>query len=198
MWGTDCSPNRCRQPNPGDNWASGIPFPVTLPADLPYVDPSQTSCGRRDNIPCHGPDPAHCPTCFLDPYTTGEDVFYQFVVTEPVSVVITLDPKGTPNTGFVIATSLPCPDFSEEVAVVTGSTGEPQSTGCLQLEPDVPYVVMADTMAPPPCIPDFALRIEECTVAPIPTVSEWGMVVMILAVVTAGILVFTRRRPARA
>ena len=38
----------------------------------------------------------------------------------------------------------------------------------------------------------------ENTTPPIPTVSEWGMVAMALLVVTAGTLVYRRRRPAQA
>ena len=37
-----------------------------------------------------------------------------------------------------------------------------------------------------------------CTPAGIPTVSEWGLIVMSLLVLTAGTLVYARRRPIRA
>ena len=45
---------------------------------------------------------------------------------------------------------------------------------------------------------DVGIGGEECIETPIPTVSEWGMVAMTLLVLTAGTLVFMRRRPVQA
>ncbi len=81
----------------GDNCAN--PMNVTLPAQLPYTSASQTTCGRLDDYNA---------TC-LGSYDGGEDMVYFIKVTSPVTVNITLNPKGTTYSGFAIDMPTACP-----------------------------------------------------------------------------------------
>jgi subtilisin-like proprotein convertase family protein len=147
--GTGCVPNPCPQPEPGDNCS--LPVQVTLPADLPYADLAQYTCGR-------GYD--YQDTC-LGYYDGGEDIIYEVTVTDPVNVEVTMNPLGTTWTG--IALDDECPPGDPCMAYATGSSGSTIKTlGCLYLAPGV-YYIMVDTWPSPYCIPAFNLNIDVCT-----------------------------------
>jgi hypothetical protein len=135
---------------PGDNCAD--PITVTLPAELPYSDLNQTTCGRLDD---------YSSTC-LGYYDGGEDIIYELTVTSAVDVDITMNPKGTTWTGMAIDGACPpgatCMDYS------TGSSGSRVLSG-VHLEPGT-YYIMVDTWPSPTCIPDFDLTITEAAGPP--------------------------------
>ena len=151
--GTDCGPpNPCPQPNPGDHCVA--PYPVTLGlGDLPYVDASQTNCGRGN---WHDdPSTSHC----LYYYDSGEDMIYEITVTDAMDVDITLDPQGTTYGGVAIGDA--CPPTDSCLASVYSSSSSPKTTPCVHLEPGI-YYIQVDTWSSPDCIPDFDLTIAEC------------------------------------
>ena len=145
---TVCDPNPCYQPIPGDNCS--VPLTVTVPADLPYTDPNQVTCGRQD---------FYEDTC-LGYYDGGEDVLYELTVTEAVDIEITLDPGTTTYTGVALDDS--CPPDDTCLAMSTNSSATPHTTPCTHLEPGT-YYVMVDTWPAPDCIPEFDLTINTCT-----------------------------------
>jgi hypothetical protein len=141
---TPCDPNPC--PQPGDSCA--LPLNVTLPADLPYSDLGQTTCGRGYN---------YADTC-LGSYDGGEDIIYEITVTSAVDVDIVMDPLGTTWTGMALDDV--CPPDATCIAMSTGSTGI-RTIPCVHLEPGV-YYLMIDTWPTPYCIPSFNLTITVC------------------------------------
>ncbi len=146
----------CPVATPGDN--CGSPLTVNLPAQLPYTDASQHTCGRIND---------YSATC-LDLYDGGEDMVYFVKVTAPVTVNITLNPKGTTYTGFAIDLPTACPldaGVSDCIAKSTNSGGTAHSIMNLSLAPG-DYYLMVDTWPAPDCIPDFDLTIITSPPAP--------------------------------
>ncbi|MGB5105620.1 MAG: GEVED domain-containing protein [Candidatus Zixiibacteriota bacterium] len=146
----------CPVPTPGDNCSD--PYVVTLPAQLPYVDANQHTCGRVND---------YSATC-LDFYDGGEDMVYFVKVTSAVTVDITLDPKGTTYTGFAIDLPAACPldaGVSDCVAKSTNSSGTVHKILGLALAPG-DYYLMVDTWPAPDCIPDFDLSIDVAAPTP--------------------------------
>ncbi len=137
----------------GDNCDD--PLIVTLPADMDgntYVDAGQTTCGRIDDYNA---------TC-LGSYDGGEDIIYQFDVTEEMTVDITVD-ASVSWVGMSISTLCP-DDGSSCLATSTGSSGS-QGIYSLTLAAGT-YYVMVDTWPSPNCIPSFDLTVtaaEGCT-----------------------------------
>ena len=87
-------------PDVGDNCDD--PIVINLPADLPYTDVGQTTCGRINDYE---------QTC-LGYYDGGEDIIYELVVTEEVTINIMIDPYTTSWTGILIDSLCPpsgCP-----------------------------------------------------------------------------------------
>ncbi len=113
---------------------------------FPYTDLGQTTCGRGNNYSNTG----------LGYYDGGEDIFYEFTLTEVQLVNITMDPKGTTWTGLGLFNT--CPPGSECVACNTGSSGT-RTIEDLLLEPGT-YIIMIDTWPSPDCIPDFDLTVD--------------------------------------
>jgi predicted RNA-binding protein with TRAM domain len=141
---------------PGDNCAD--PIKVDIPA-LPWSDLNQTTCGRGNSY--EDPDDAGC----MSYYTNGEDIFYEITVATPVTVNVTLDPKGTTYAGMGLFSS--CPPASDNcIAHVTSSSSDPKSMKCVSLDAGV-YYLMVDTWSTPYCIPDFDLTIVDTTCAAI-------------------------------
>ena len=130
---------------------------MTLPADLPYTDASQTNCGRDNNY--DDASTAHC----LYYYDSGEDIIYQLDVTEAIDVTITMNPYTTTYGGVAIGYS--CPPTDDCIAAAYGSAATPKVIGaspdCLHLEAGT-YYIMVDTWSSPDCIPTFDLTIEVC------------------------------------
>ncbi len=137
---------------PGDDCSN--PYGVTLGlADLPFTDTNST-CGRQEHYE---------ETC-LGSYDSGDDMMYEFVITEAMNVMITLDPGTFTWTGFAIDTS--CPPADPCLAYSTNSGSGPHTIGsledCLSLAAGT-YYIMVDSWPTPQCI-DFDLTIEECVV----------------------------------
>jgi hypothetical protein len=136
----------CQEPPPGDDCSN----PIIVDA-FPYFDFGQTTCGRGNN---------YSNTC-LGSYDGGEDIIYQFTLTEELIVTITMDPKSTTWTGILLSDE--CPGETC-IAFVTGSAAAPKVIEEL-LAPGT-YYIMVDTYPSPDCIPVFDLTIE--AVSPIP------------------------------
>ncbi len=132
-------------PTPGDDCTD--PIVIKFPADLPYADLSQSNCGRGNN---------YDNTC-LSSYDSGEDIVYSIDVSEPITLDIIFDPKGTSYGGMLLDASCPA-DPTTCIATITGSSSDPKGFYGLHLEAGV-YYLMIDTWASPDCIPDFDLTI---------------------------------------
>ena len=154
--GTLTCATACPVAGPGDN--CGNPLTVTLPAQLPYSDIGQFTCGRVND---------YSATC-LDYYDGGEDIVYFIKVTSAVTVDITLDPKGTTYSGFAIDLPTACPldaGVSDCLAKSTNSGGTVHKILGLALAPG-DYYLMVDTWPAPDCIPNFDLTIAEAAPTP--------------------------------
>ncbi len=123
------------------------PISISLPAQLPYSDLSQTTCGRLNNYDA---------TC-LGNYDGGEDIIYKVDVTTSTMINITLNPKGTTYTGFLVDDACP-PDPSTCIAKSTNSSSTAHTIKNLTLAPGT-YYIMVDTWPSPACIPSFDLSI---------------------------------------
>jgi hypothetical protein len=135
----------------GDNCSN--PIVVSLPAQLPYNDLSDSTCGRGNDYDA---------TC-LGYYDGGEDIIYELDVTATTSVDIVLDPKGTTWTG--IALDVACPPGSTCLASHTNSSGTAHGIYGYTLNPGT-YYIMIDTWPSPTCIPNFDLHITAATPPP--------------------------------
>jgi len=94
--------------------------------------------------------------------------------------------------------------FSEEVVTPnqTSSSGGSNFYGIVSSEQNISRIEFEDTdnnaVFPDANIGYDTLRIRTSACSPIPAVSEWGLVAMALLALTAGTLVYARRRPAPA
>ncbi len=152
--GTTCAATNCPPHTPGDNCDD--PIEVTLnSSSLPYVDLNWTT-GRGND---------YDNTC-LGSFDSGDDIVYRLTVTEAVSVRITLDPKGTPYTGFLLTDA--CPPTGNCLVTQRSTKGTPYPSfhyyPCV-LVPGVYYLVV-DKWLSPASIRQFELRIES---TPAPT-----------------------------
>jgi hypothetical protein len=129
----------------GDNCAS--PILVSIPAQLPYQNLNQTTCGRADD---------YWNTC-LHPFDDGEDITYQLNVTSTVDVTVTMDPKTSLWTGILVDDSCP-PDSTTCLAKVARYDALPRIISPLHLTSGT-YWIMVDTCPAPDCIPSFNLSI---------------------------------------
>ncbi len=112
---------------------------------LPYTD-QNTTCGRGNSVDA---------TC-LGYYDGGEDIFYEFTLTEETLVRLTMETVTT-WTGMLLTDV--CPPDSNCIATATNvSAGGSQID---QLLAAGTYYIMIDTWPTPTCIPDFTLTIEE-------------------------------------
>ncbi|MDY0415830.1 MAG: carboxypeptidase-like regulatory domain-containing protein, partial [Pseudomonas sp.] len=111
---------------------------------LPVVD-FNTTCGRGNT---------YSETC-LGNYDSGEDIVYQFTLTEAKDLKLTLTTVTT-WTGMLITQE--CPISLNCVTFVTGYDGNKVLNASLAAGT---YYVMIDTWAAPDCIPEFTLTIEE-------------------------------------
>lgn len=134
-------------PETGNYCGDPITFDIGL-ADLPYILTNQSNCGRDDWY--HN-------TC-LDDYDRGEDIIYQLNLLEDLDLSITLDPKGTAYSGFLIDDACP-PDTTTCIATSSQSEGDPHGIDGVSLTAGT-YYLMVDTWASPDCIPDFDLTFE--------------------------------------
>ena len=142
--------------NLGDACSASIQ--ASLPADFisnVWEDLAQTTVGRGNT---------NDTTC-LDSYDGGEDIFYEFTVTEDMVVNITFDPKTTTYTGIALASD--CPSMSNCILSSTNSGVTVHYFDEVYLTAGS-YFIMIDTYPLPDNIPDFDLIIERVT-CPKPT-----------------------------
>ena len=154
--GTSCLPeNPCPQPQPGDLCA--VPLIVNLPADLPYTDPNQYTCGR-------GNDYSGQTTC-LGYYAGGEDIIYKLVVSELICVDISVVGADQSNSWLGVAVAASCPPIAPCTGVATSWSTTADIYG-LPLPPGE-YYMMVDTFPAPNCLTDFTLTIRTATYCPV-------------------------------
>ncbi|MBE0639496.1 MAG: carboxypeptidase regulatory-like domain-containing protein [Bacteroidales bacterium] len=130
----------CLAPPPGDDCNNPI-----IVDTYPYMDLGQTTCGHGNSYDA---------TC-LGSYDGGEDIMYEFTLTESWIVTITMDPKLTTWTGMLLTDI--CPPEATCIATVSNSGASVREIEQL-LEPGT-YYIMIDTWPDPDCIPDFDLSI---------------------------------------
>ncbi|MBN2541264.1 hypothetical protein JXI42_00200 [bacterium] len=131
--------------NVGNN--CGNPIGVNLPADLPYLDWHQLTCGRDND---------YTGSC-LGTYDDGEDIIYRVVVDISMTVDILLNPYGTAGTGFCVTTS--CPPGGSCIAQSTNAGSGEHGVTDLDLSPGTYYIMVSSDPALNSCIPDFDLSI---------------------------------------
>jgi hypothetical protein len=127
----------------------GNPVPITInPSVFPLTVSGQTNCGYY-NI--------YSNTC-LGSYDGGEDIIYRLDVTQPVYMEVTMDPKTSTYTGFLIDDACP-PDPVTCLYKKTSSTAVIYSQGGISLVPGT-YWLMVDTYPSPTCIPNFDIKFD--------------------------------------
>ncbi len=132
----------------GDNCTT--PIVVNIPADLPYADLGNTTCGRGNTYS----------TTDLNFYDGGEDIIYQLNVTVATEVTITMDPKTTTWTGLGLFTSCPTALLGAgNFWIATGSGATPRTITRV-LSPGT-YFLMVDTNPAPNCIPVLDMTITQ-------------------------------------
>ncbi|MDF1544987.1 MAG: GEVED domain-containing protein [bacterium] len=129
----------------GDLCDQPLAISITGQEALPVALTNQYTCGRLNYYE---------ETC-LGYYDGGEDIVYELTVDNPIDVDITLDPKGTTYTGFLIDATCPA-DPSTCLFSSTSSSSSPQTLFGVHLDAGT-YYVMVDTWPSPDCIPDFDL-----------------------------------------
>lgn len=136
------------------------PILISIPANLPYTDAAQTTCGRGNT---------YDNTCLGD-YDGGEDIMYKLTVTSSVVVDIRLDPKTTRYTGFLLDNACP-PNPTTCLQKKTNAFNFPYSMTGVSLAPG-DYYIMVDTWPAPDCISTFDLTITEVPPPPPPPAND--------------------------
>ncbi len=137
---------------PGDDCPA--PLMVTLPAELPFLDEHQYTCGRGNFY-----DETN--TCLYG-FANGEEIIYELQVTSPVEVEIVMDPNGGGWTAVALGSNCP-PAGDGCLAYCAGDDSQPRVLPCRYLAPGT-YTVMVDRWPLPgaECIADFNLSIVAC------------------------------------
>lgn len=133
--------------------------PPSYDCAAPFILPTQT--GTFTGLSTCGSINDYSNTC-LDLYDGGEDVIFQWTVTNAGGYEITLDPQGSFYTGFLVSTECPPPATGcfgyttswDDTAYTLRCTNYPAGT----------YYIMVDTWPAPDCIPSFSLTINACTI----------------------------------
>ena len=141
----------------GDNCTT--PIVVNIPADLPYVDLGNTTCGRGN---------AYSNTD-LGYYDSGEDLIYEINVTAETEVILTMDPKTTTYSGLGLFTSCPTGPLGAGNYWTASNSGIAERVLQVTLTPGT-YIVMVDTWSTPYCIPVLDFSITEVVPPPPPAV----------------------------
>jgi hypothetical protein len=123
---------------------------IQLPASLPLWNHDQTTCGALNDYE---------DTC-MNNYDGGEDLLYQFEVTEQVMVNFLIHTKGTYTTGMALSPGCPAGADDCLFKALYGASDHYDS-GCVLLEPGH-YTLMVDSYPSPDCIPDFDLKVLAC------------------------------------
>lgn len=132
---------------PGDNCDS--PYQVTLDWNtLPFYLSSESTCDRGNYYDS---------TC-LGYYDGGEDFIMEITLPQLMSLMFTLNPKGTTYTGMSLSDH--CPPDSDCIAVASQYGSNYLTLEIPLLEPGT-YYLMVDNWPDPGCIPDFDLEISE-------------------------------------
>jgi hypothetical protein len=131
--------------NPGDN--CGNPIVLHLPADLPFRDQNQTTCGRKDD------DNDGC----LNAWDGAEDIYYELIITQSVYLDIMLNPKGTGSTAMAIDNQ--CPLHGSCLFKSTNYNPTTHGWNNLHLDPGTYYLQIDGRWDGPDCIKDFDLSI---------------------------------------
>nr|MBN2278304.1 choice-of-anchor J domain-containing protein [candidate division Zixibacteria bacterium] len=150
-WDVDlnCTDNPCQPAGPGDNCNN--PIKVTLPADMPYTDANQYTCGRGD-------DYAAADMCYTYGYGGGEDIVYELKVTEEVTIQMTMDPKGDTWTYVEIRTEC-VPPNGTCVYYFRSTAGAEYYSEAVTLAAGTYYIII-DTWPDPTCLADFDFTID--------------------------------------
>ena len=140
------------------------PIEATLPADFTnniWSDLSQTTRFRLNTTDT---------TCLSSDYLDkGNDIFYKFELTEDMKITITVDPKNTQMTGFLIASD--CPSASNCISYQGSFANPPAPYSINELELTAgTYYVMVDryNLGGEMVIPEFDIQIEKILCA-VPT-----------------------------
>ena len=145
---------------PGDDCLDPI---VIAQSSLPYSATGASSCGALNN---------YSDTC-LGGYDDGEDIVYQITLTDTTGLTVYLDPKSSDWVGILLDDSCPPDPATCLASLKNGSSTDPMTLACMDLDPGT-YYVMVDTYPSPYCIPDFDIMISECTYytpTPTPTIA---------------------------
>ncbi len=132
----------------------------------------------------------------------------------PFTVTITLDPPQDPEPGFAILEDAPPPGWTTIDNISNSGVYDAGNHkvkwgpffGSGQIPDFVTYDITPPAVFGDHCFSGTATYDEgiwpitgdECILIDIPTVSEWGLVVMTLLVLSSGTLVCTQRKPTRA
>jgi len=145
FYGGNCIDDPCADIIGNDCYS---PRKLTLPADLPFSDLAQTTCGRLND---------YDETCLGD-YDEGEDTIYELTVTDATVITITMDPDVTHYTGLLI--SYDCPNIAQYCKHFDYGTDGIRKLEYQKLIPGT-YYVMVSSWTTPSCIPTYDLTIVE-------------------------------------
>ncbi|MCK5125632.1 MAG: choice-of-anchor J domain-containing protein [candidate division Zixibacteria bacterium] len=154
--GLNCTDNPCPIAGPGDDCSDPL-TDIKFPADLPWADLGQTTCG-------HGNFYEAADMCYTYGYGGGEDLVYSFDVDETITIALTMDPKGT-GWWFVQISDVCVPAAGECTYFFKSTAGDPLTSEAITLAPGTYYMIV-DTWPSPDCLPAFDLTIDIAT-API-------------------------------
>ena len=137
----------------GACWAVGencsTPIVVTIPANLPYYDNYQTTCGKGD-------DYRGGSLCLYWVYTVGEDIIYQLNVTTAIVLNISVTAPSYSSIGMALDQG--CPPSYVCIDTVYGESG-PWTFSNVNLSQGTYYLMIDKAGTPPTCIPWFNLSI---------------------------------------
>jgi len=139
-------------PPGGETCATAIG--VTIPADLPYSDVGQTTCGKLDD---------YYNTC-LGSYDEGEDILYELTVTTAIDLNIEAFAASYMYIGMAVSATCP-PGLT--CLYMSQNYTSPYRLSQIHLEPGM-YWLMIDTWPSPDCIPTFDLSITQYIPPPPP------------------------------
>lgn len=122
-----------------DPWGVDCSLPISFPAlgagNLPYGHGAFSTAASEDN---------YSATC-LEEFDAGEDLFFDFELTEQLSLTFDLDPGGVAGSGFLLDTI--CPPSDKCIASASSSNTLPYGITGITLPPHH-YYLMIDTWSP--------------------------------------------------
>jgi len=121
------------------------PFVINIPEDMTFIDEHNWTTGRGNS---------YSSTC-LGTFDGGEDHVYRLVIDRTITnMILTLNPRGTANTGFCISSS--CTDFSSCIDFSTNAASSEHSITIPSISAGTYYVLVDCSSG---SIPDFDLTI---------------------------------------